>query len=143
LEEVFASVGVDFSPVIQDSTFTLGRISFEPDENQRQKISNLSNMNAFGKAMGYKLNDVILSINGAALTVDNADAVLVELYKTAKVGDPLQVVVLRKGTDGVEQKVTLSAPMMKVARKMTNVLRFNPNASAEQLALQESWLEKM
>jgi hypothetical protein len=33
--------------------------------------------------------------------------------------------------------------MMKVARKMTNVLRFNPNASAEQLALQESWLEKM
>ena len=142
LEEVFASVGVDFSPVIEDSTFTLGRISFELDENQRQKISNLSNMNAFGKAMGYKLNDVILSINGAALTADNADAVLVDLYKTAKVGDLLQVVVLRKDANGVEQKVTLSAPMMKVARKLTNVLRFNPNASVEQLALQKSWLEK-
>ena len=142
LEEVFASVGIDFSPVIQDSTFTLGRISFEPDENQRQKISNLSNMNAFGKMMGYKLNDIILSINGTALTADNADAVLGDLYKTAKVGDPLQVMVLRKGADGQEQKLTLSAPMMKVARKLTNVLRFNPNASTEQLALQKSWLDR-
>ena len=57
-------------------------------------------------------------------------------------GDPLQVVVLRKGADGLEQKFTLSAPMMKVARKLSNVLRFNPNASVEQVALQKSWLDK-
>lgn len=142
LEEIFSIVGVDFMPVVQDSVFTLGRISFEVDADQRQRITNLSNMNAFGHAMGYKLNDILLSVNGTALTVENIDAVLEKLYKNAHVGDLLKVEVLRKDAAGVEQKTTLAAPMMKIARKRANVLQFNPNASAEQLALRGSWLDK-
>lgn len=142
LEEVFTNVGVEFLPLLQDSVFTLGRISFEVDADQHQRISNIANMNDFGRSMGYKINDVILSINSKAVTADNIDEVLVDLYKTAHLGDLLKVEVLRKDDAGVAQKLTLSAPMMKVARKLTNVLRFNPKASAEQMALQHSWLDK-
>lgn len=142
LEEVFAAVGIDFMASVQDSVFTLGRISFEVDADKHQRISNLANMNDFGRSMGYKINDVILSVNSKAVTADNLDGVLADLYKTAQVGDLLNIDVLRKDAAGVEQKLTLSAPMMKVARKQSNVLRFNPNASAEQTALQHSWLDK-
>ncbi|HOY17227.1 MAG TPA: peptidase M61 [Haliscomenobacter sp.] len=140
LEEILALVGVNFSPLVQDSTFTLGRISFELGTDQRQRISNLSNMNAFGKAMGYQVNDIILSLNGTEITASNLDAAILDLYKTAKVGEPMQMVVLRKNAAGVEEKVSLSAPMVKVPRKRVNVLEFDANADAEQLALRDSWL---
>ena len=142
LQEILAEAGIDYTAVVEtkDSVFTLGSISFAPTEGKKIQITDVSKMNAFGKAMGYQVNDILVSINGKDVDVTNTNATIGDLYKIAKPGDPLQVVVQRKDGNGVGQEVTLTAPMMKVAVKKFNVLSFNPSPSAAQQALQDSWL---
>ncbi len=142
LQEILADAGVDYAAIVEtkDSVFTFGSISFAPAEGKRIKITDVSKTNAFGKAMGYRANDVLVSINGKDVDVTNTNATIGELYKVAKPGDMLQVVVERKDGNGAAQAVTLSAPMIKVPVRKFNVLSFNPAPSAAQKALQDSWL---
>ena len=104
------------------------------------RVTDISRVNAFGKAIGYQPNDILVSINGKEVDAGNANAIIGTLYKTARVGDPLEIVVKRKGLDGQEQAVTLSAPMMKLPVMKFNVLTFNPSPSVVQKDLQDSWL---
>ncbi len=142
LEEIFASVGVELTPVqeTKDSTFTMGSISFAPGKDRRITIIDVSNMNAFGKAMGYQVNDVLVSINGKEVHAGITNAVITALYKTAKVGDRVEVIVKRKDASGEEQDVTLSGAMTKIPVKKFNVLSFNPSPSDKQKTLQDNWL---
>ena len=103
-------------------------------------ISNISSMNEFGKKMGYKLNDEIMSINGAAITLQSFNQVVGDLYKSAHAGNLLTIVVKRKNDAGTEEMVTLSAPMTKLPVNKYNQLSFIPDPTPEQLALQNAWL---
>lgn len=142
-EEIFLLAGIDYKPVVEtaDSAFTLGSISFVPNkENGRPVISNLSTINVFGIAMGYRLNDEIVSVNGNEVLTTTMNKKVADLYKTAKVGDVLTVAVNRKNDAGVVETINLSAPMIKIPVKKFNQLSFMPNPTREQLALQNSWL---
>jgi len=143
LEEVLAAVGVDFKPVVEtkDSVFTLGSISVGPGKGTSHAvITNVSKINEFGKKMGYKVNDEIISLNGSETTATTINKQINDLYKTSQPGDMLTIVVNRKNEGGVDEKITLSAPMIKIPVLKYNQLGFASNPSAEQLSLRNSWL---
>lgn len=143
LEDVLHTAGVDYNAVVEskDSVFTLGGIRFVPSqESGRAVINDISAMNSFGKKIGYKLNDEIVSINGKAVTIATLGKTTAGLYKTAKVGDEVKIVVSRKNESGKEEEITLAAPMEKIPVKKYNQLNFTANPTAEQLAVQNSWL---
>lgn len=143
LEEILNAAGIDYKAVVEtkDSVFTLGAIRFTPNQqNGRAIINDISGINSFGKKMGYKLNDEIVSINGKAVTIATLGKTINELYKTAKPGDEIKMVVNRKNEGGAAEEVTLAAPMEKIPVKKYNQLSFTANPTAGQLAIQNSWL---
>jgi predicted metalloprotease with PDZ domain len=144
LEQVFNSVGVDYLPKVQtkDSAFTMGNISLSfNSETKRPMVSDISGMNAFGKAMGYQKNDEIISINGVDMNPSTAPRFFRNFQNTAKAGEDLIIKVKRKDEKGEEKIVELKGVMTKAPVIKYNVLRFSDNASADQLALRNYWLK--
>ena len=140
-KELFNLVGVNYLKSGKKMGFTLGNISINIDPGiEHVVITNVSDMNEFGKEMGYKKGDEIVSINGKKLIPTHYREFMDELFANSKVGDELTMEVMRKDDDGNEKTVTLRAPMVKVERGVENTLEYNPDANDRQLKLRKAWL---
>ena len=137
-EEYFGLAGVQYIPKEMTKSFSLGGVSITPDAGKL--VLGTKNMNDFGKKMGYQDGDELVSINGTAINAGNIQPFIQELNTTVKEGDKVEVVVKRKTANGDMGNVTLSAPAIKIERIQAHVLRFDKNATADQLKLRNTWL---
>ena len=96
-------------------------------------------MDEFGKKMGYQANDEIVSLNGEAVDVSNGNTLVEKFFRTVKEGDMVTVVVNRT-TKGKTESVILSAVARKVEKTKLHQLKFDEQATPEQLALRRKWL---
>jgi predicted metalloprotease with PDZ domain len=146
LDKVFNSIGVNFQAVVEtkDSLFSMG-LGFTAfglkRETKRLFIRNLSGMNSFGKALGYHLNDEIITINGTDINQSTANNFFMNFQSSSKAGEEFIVKVLRKDENGVDKEVELKAVMVKIPVIKYNVLVFSDSATQEQLKLREYWLK--
>jgi predicted metalloprotease with PDZ domain len=144
LEEIFNSVGVRLQPMVEtkDSSFSLGHVGFQfnPDSG-RMVVSDISTANSVGKTLGYKKNDIIISVNGVNIGATNAFRLFGNFGGGSKVGDSLIVKVMRKDQNGVEKEWILTALMTKFPVVKLNVLDFIDHPSPEQLTLRNDWLK--
>lgn len=139
-EKYFALAGVDFMPKATTKVFTLGGISISPTE-QGKLVIGTSKMNEFGKKMGYKNGDELISLNGTEIDINNGQQLMKQFTSTAKEGDNVEVVVKRKKADGEMEAVVLSAPAMQVEKTEMNQLKMNENATPAQLMIRKAWLQ--
>jgi predicted metalloprotease with PDZ domain len=140
-KEIFGLVGVDYAKSEKKKAFTLGNIGINIDPGlEHVVITQVADMNDFGKEMGYKKGDEIVSINGKKLVPSHYREFIDELFTNSKEGEEMAMEVLRKDENGNEKTVTLKAPMTKVERKVENTLEYNPDASEHQLKLRKAWL---
>ncbi len=137
-EKYFGFAGVQYIPSEMSSSITLGGADIIGDSLGRIVVNKIDKLDAFGIKMGYKVGDELVSFNGTTLTLDNATGLLKKFFAEAKEGDPVSIVVRRK-VNGKDEKVTLSAPAMKVDKPLLHQLRFDPNATPEQLKLRGVW----
>lgn len=137
--EYFALAGIDYIPQQISKVFTLGGISIRPDSAGHLLIGT-NMMNEFGKKMGYRNGDELISLNGTALTPDNLNASLNNFYASAQEGNPVVVTVKRKLKKGKTGTVTLSAPAEKVDKIILHQLVINEHPSEEQLKIRKAWL---
>jgi len=141
LKEIFDLVGVNYAESGKKKIFTLGNISLNIDPGlDHVVITKVTDMNEFGKEMGYKKGDEIVSINGKKLKPTHYREFIHELFAGSKEGDELKMEVQRKDDNGSAETVTLKAPMMKIEGMVQNTLEFNPDASEQQLKLRKAWL---
>jgi C-terminal processing protease CtpA/Prc len=105
----------------------------------RLLVGDTTGMDGFGKKMGYRPGDIITSFNGEAIDVTNANRLIQKFYTTVKEGDQVTVVVKRQ-TKGKTESVTLSAIAMRIDKTRLHQLRFDEQATADQLALRKKWL---
>ncbi|MEP7165406.1 MAG: peptidase M61 [Ferruginibacter sp.] len=138
-EKYFGLAGVDYIPKEAYREFTLGRIDLADTEDGKVVID-IKNTNDFGKAMGYQKGDELVSINGKAVTAANLDESIKSFYASATEGEKAIIVVNRKNAAGKSEPVTLSAPAVKINKTREHVLRWNNNATADQIALRNVWL---
>jgi predicted metalloprotease with PDZ domain len=144
LTETLAAAGISLAQEFEtkDSVFNLGGgpFAFNPETERWIFLGSLI-INAFGKKLGIMMNDEVVSVNGTAITGQNFGAFAANLYKNAKPGDLLTIVVMREKTAGAGKgEVTLSAPMMKVPVIKYNQLSFMDSPTTQQKALQDYWL---
>jgi hypothetical protein len=93
-------------------------------------------MNQLGKILGYHKNDVIVSVNGLAISTSNANHFFQTFGSSSKSGDSLIINILRNSVP-----VELKATMTKFPVTKNNVLQFATSPSAEQLMLRNAWLK--
>jgi len=140
LQAILMKVGITFKKDVKVKEFTLGGISlgFNP-ESGRLVVMDISNMNAFGKELGYENNDELLSINGIELTNANTQTVFNDLKNKTKEGDYIEVTVARMVKEKEKIK-KLKAKAFKVEKTKNYLIEFNQNASKEQIKLRNLWL---
>ena len=144
LEQVFYSVGVSFQPKVEtkDSVFSMGRIGLGFDrQTKRLVVTDIADMNDFGKAMGYRKNDEIVSINGVEITQANTQEYFKNFQNSTKSGEDFIVKVMRKDDKGDDRIVELKGVMVKSPVVKFNVVEFSAAATPEQITLRNYWLK--
>ncbi len=139
IPEILSWAGVSYLPFEEYQDFTLGNIGLALGENQEIVISDISDLNDFGKAMGYEEGDVLLEFQGEEISLANINAVLDNYTEGLEVGDKIKITV-RREVKGEEKEVKLKAKAMQITKENRHVLRFDDNATPEQLKVREAWL---
>ena len=134
--------GIKYIPKKETEAITLGNISLAPVEGGKIAVSNIAVTNDFGKRMGYKKGDEIVSFNGEEVNAVNFGTAAKKFTSTAKEGDTLTVKVKRKNDAGQEEMVTLAAPAAKATKTEENLLEFDAASSADQLKVRNAWLNQ-
>jgi predicted metalloprotease with PDZ domain len=139
LKEVLKHAGYDYQDKETVETPTLGNLSFSANENYQIVIEDVSELNDFGKAMGYQKGDIVTAINGQALNLENIQEVLGGFEKSVKPGDKIKVDIIRE-ENGKQKtyKLKAKAQMVKVNQKTDIIPSENP--SSQQLKTRNIWL---
>ena len=140
LKQIFNKVGITFEKDVTVKEITLGGISlgFNP-ETQHLFISDMSKINSFGKALGYKVNDEIIAINGTQVDMDKVQEQLDEYQNTTQVGDKVEITISRKEKGKVKEK-KLKAKAIAVEKQKKFLIEFDANATDKQIELRNAWL---
>lgn len=90
--------------------------------------------NSFWKAQGVQANDVVKTVNGEELTLQNAQEIITKMFSWQE-GQDVNVVLDRNG-----EAVTIKTKLTK-ATAVANGLIENPDATPEQVELRNAWLK--
>ncbi|WP_166964376.1 M61 family metallopeptidase [Yeosuana marina] len=90
--------------------------------------------NSFWNDLGVQPRDIIKSVNGTKLTMQNADSVMQDIFSW-KPGQDIEVVLNRKGEDVIIKAKTVQS------YTAGNVLKADPKATEAQIKLREAWLK--
>lgn len=131
----FGLAGVQYSPVATRSDFTMGSVSFNATPEGKVVIGDISKMNDFGKKMGYKKSDEVVSINNVRLTPANLNGAIATVKSGLKEGAPMTVKVVR-GAD----TVVLFAPAAKVEIKEDHKMQLMNDITLQQATVRKAWL---
>lgn len=140
-KEIFAMVGLNYTEKRVEEQITLGGIAvgYNPETN-RLVVVNINKLDAFGKKLGFKEGDEIMTFNNRKLSLDNLKDVLGNYMKNAKTGDKLSIDVMRKDKKGNEQVKTLKAKVKPVKVMEYDILKVNEEATDRQVMTRKEWL---
>ncbi len=141
-DQFFAMAGVKYNPKVQTSVFSMGGFTANQNGKGVLVVTNASRLNEFGKKMGYKLNDEIVSFNGDEVSPANFADLITKYNSTVKEGDNVTAQVRRKKANGEAELVNLTAPAMKVTKIEEHKLEFENTPSPEQLMIRNAWLNQ-
>ena len=140
LGKLLNNVGINYQKDAITQEITLGGIALDVSSTtNRLIITSTEEMNEFGKKLGYKEGDEIVSINGVEITTNNAQNVFDEFKKNTVAGDKIEVIIARK-TNGVYKNKALKGKAVQIERQQDFSLQFNEKATKEQLLLRNMWL---
>lgn len=138
--EFLSLVGIDYKGPEEFMDFSVGNLSYDPASGSMM-VFNENDLDAFGKAMGFKRGDRILKFNGKAIPKQGIGAFINQLKAEMKEGEEFESTVVRRDDSGAEKEVTLRAKLFKVAKKTQPQLVLTENPTVAQLALREAWVK--
>jgi predicted metalloprotease with PDZ domain len=143
LREIFAKVGIEYHPNKVVKQITLGNVSlgFNP-ETKRLTIIETSQMNEFGRKMGFKEMDEIVSINGKDVTITTYVDVISEFKEKTKPGKTVKMVVARKDKDGNYKNKILKARAKEVEVEERHVMEIDVDGDKKKSELRKTWLKQ-
>ncbi|MDX1940977.1 MAG: hypothetical protein SFU99_10530 [Saprospiraceae bacterium] len=138
-QEFLRLVGIEYQGPQDYMDFSVGGLGYDP-ASSTMVIFNEADLDAFGKAMGYKRGDKILKFNGKAVPKQGIGAFIDELKSEMKEGEDFEATVLRRDESGAEKETTLRTKLFKVSKKTQAKLNLMENTTSAQLALREAWM---
>ncbi len=142
IADVLNKIGIEFAKEKVSYDFTFGGADLNyNEETKRLFVEDVSDMDEFGKALGYKKGDQLSKLNGRELKIEEAKEIITSYYAGLKVGDKVTVEVYRpKSKKGKYKVKTLSAKAVKVKTIRKNQLTLKTDVSEKESATLKSWL---
>lgn len=139
IADMLKMAGISYQPEAEVAAVTLGGIGFNLNDDEQIYIDDLDEINAFGEEIGYAIGDIILSVQGQALTLASFQNVVQDFRQNTEEGDKVIVEVLRD-VKGKLKKKKLKAKAQLTTRTVYHVLDYMENLTEEQKAIQKAWL---
>ncbi|MEL6535119.1 MAG: PDZ domain-containing protein [Bacteroidota bacterium] len=133
LKECFDAIGVNYEENYEMRATVLGARLRTNDEGERY-VRRLTGKKAFAKALGLEKRDVLLAVNGQAMTEENSDELL-GLIRDTDEGEWVEVKVRRDG-----EELTLKAQAVHSTIKLNYYLGEFQTLTPEQEQIREAWL---
>lgn len=142
IKDVFDKVGLIYEREKEHQNFSLGGfdVGFN-DETKRLVIIDVKDMDSFGKEMGYKVGDEILSLNGKVISVETIKSIFGEYFESVKEGDDIKVEVMRPKRRKKFKKVELAAKARKVKQIEYNTISVRTPLSDKEKVTFKGWLD--
>ncbi len=122
---------------------TLGDISMGfNSERQALMVTDASGMNKFGNDMGFKAGDIIYSLNDEVITMDNYREVFTGFFEM-EVNSKVYLEVYRTNKKGNEKMKKLKGRVQQIDEKVGERIKWNEDASENQLKVREAWIGKV
>ncbi|RED45872.1 M61 family metallopeptidase [Seonamhaeicola aphaedonensis] len=135
--EYFTKVGLEIGEGKVETNFILlNGVPIVSGDGQKGTIffTDAALQNSFWKEQGVQTNDVIKSIGGTALTLQNANQILQEVFMW-KPGEDIEVVLDRDGKEVLIKTITTQP------YTIGEMLVEKPNATEAQKTLRKAWLK--
>ncbi len=140
LTECLSWAGVEYSKEFVEKKYSLGNIGFMQNEDGTLlKIVDISEMNDFGVEMGYKHGDILISVNGEEIYLDNAADVFESFQNNIKTDKKVKVEVLRE-INGELKIIKLKAKAIQVETTEKHKIEFTKNPTDDAMELRNKWL---
>lgn len=140
-KEYFAKAGIIFEQDPDQHLATLGNVSLGFSQEQNAfMISDTTDMNNFGRQVGFQPGDLLIKLQGRDLKPENGKDMLDAFSNSTNKDDTVRIVIKRKDEEGNYRQMTLSSPAMIVTKAGKYTLRFAKNPTYEQLKLRYHWL---
>jgi predicted metalloprotease with PDZ domain len=148
LEQTLNSVGILYKGEEKFKDYSLGIGQSDVgvtlvNDKQMLEIATTDHLNEMGKALGFQKGDVLTKINGETIPDlgPELSAFIQKHVMALSTSKTVSFTVLRKDDKGERKEVELSTPVVQVELSRKHLLSPNPEATAEQLALRDSWLK--
>lgn len=138
---VFKLVGLDLVKQRETETITLGGFGVGySEETKRLVVTDVSNVDAFGKQFKYKEGDELYSFNNRLLTLETTQEIVTDFVSKAKEGDKVVVEVYRKDKKGNLKLKTLKGKVKKVKVTEENIIDIVKDPTDKQITARKTWL---
>ncbi len=140
-EEIFAKAGIIYEKNPKEKVLSFGKVGIEGDEEKGCYVVTATNrMNKFGKKMGYKVGDELISFNEKEIGLQNFPEVLADFRANRSRGDKIVAVVRRPDGKGGFKVKNLKAKAYAVRQKGQNILSLDAHATKKQIKVRKGWL---
>ncbi|MCF8238712.1 MAG: hypothetical protein K9I85_11180 [Saprospiraceae bacterium] len=137
----FNLAGVAYTPPSDTMVYSLGDVQLGMNqETGRLVVNGVYQLNEFGRALGYKEGDELVSIQGQPVPSSSFGPYFKGIFAQVKEGERFEVAVLRK-QGGSAQEVRLVAPIRRVRQVLTPEVSFRDRASKRQTMNRNAWLK--
>ncbi|PWJ42091.1 M61 family metallopeptidase [Sediminitomix flava] len=96
LEEFLFKIGIDFTPIHKIPKASLGNIGIA-FKDEKVIVTDVSELDQFGKAIGYQKGDILFSLNNELLTTENFPSKVSEFQNESNSKDTIKIQILRNG----------------------------------------------
>lgn len=140
-EDVFDKVGLKYTYKEQRKVMNIGGVALGINpQTEAIIVADVSEIDEFGKSLGYRDGDEIVSFMGKQLTLTNVQDVLHDFVTNVKEGDKVTIVVKRTNAKGKAKTVKLKAKQRPVMANYYNNITVNKTAGSKQIIARNAWL---
>ncbi|MFM2376346.1 MAG: hypothetical protein RLZZ165_1443, partial [Bacteroidota bacterium] len=139
--EVLGMAGLRYEPQYRSEVLAFGHAEMKPHPvTGRLQIVGTDNMDKFGQRLGYEVEDELVSFDGKPVNPGNSEDIFARYQAEHRAGDIIKAVVRRPDGKGKYEEKVLKAKAMRIELQDTHLIRIDPQATPEQLAVRKAWL---
>ncbi|MEQ8878421.1 MAG: PDZ domain-containing protein, partial [Cyclobacteriaceae bacterium] len=140
MKEVLSWVGINYIEDGQESEITFGNVGLQQNDEDQLIVTDISNMDAFGRKIGFQTGDIIIAVNGKSTSSESLYETLDHYFSTTLPGEKVSIEVLRANKRGKLKQKTLKAKAFKTTRRISYELEVADELSGDERDLLLTWL---
>ncbi|MFN3952722.1 MAG: hypothetical protein ACK4KT_10010 [Thermaurantimonas sp.] len=143
LEELLSLAGIDYKPSYSKTLPSFGGIRINYNEARKSiYVSDAEDLDEFGKALGIREGDEIISIQGLPFTLETFESTVMNYFNNTKDGDIVEFGVNRPGKKNRYKKITLKAKAHFVTVEQEHYLEPSENAGEKDVEFRIKWINQ-